>query len=82
MPKPRARHQEAQKTSIDDFIREPEKVVVDTLDPNAPRKFKTISLPLNEYEYSALVEACRTSGRSEKNLFRYAMIKYAKEISK
>jgi len=81
MPKPRLRNQETQKTSIDDFIREPEKAVINTADPNAPRKFKTVSLPLNEYEYKILVEACRKSGRSEKNLFRYAMMKYAEEIS-
>lgn len=59
MPKPRSRNQETQKTSIDDFIHEPEKAVIDTADPNAPRKFKTVSLPLNEYEYNILVEACK-----------------------
>lgn len=81
MPKPRSRFQENTKPSIDDFIREPEPSVLKALDKNAPRKFKTISLPMNEYEYQTLAEACRKSGRSEKNLLRFAMIKYAKKLS-
>jgi hypothetical protein len=84
MPKPRARNQDTPRTAIDAFIHDPETLAatpVDTLEQNAPRKFKTITVPLNEYEYQALAEACRKSGRSAKNLFRYAMLKYAEEIS-
>jgi len=84
MPKPRSRHQDTPRTTIDAFIHDPEKQATtpfDIPDQSAPRKFKTVTVPLNEYEYQALAEACRKSGRSAKNLFRYAMLKYAEEIS-
>jgi len=51
-----------------------------TLDQNAPRKFKTISLPFNEYEYEQLLKGINLSGRSKLNFVRYAMLKLAKEL--
>lgn len=59
----------------DDFIN-----AVDNLDPNAPRKFKQISLPLNEYEYRLLEEASKKEGRSQKNFLRLSLIDKSKSI--
>lgn len=81
MIKPRPRNIAAPQPSIDDFIRQPEQSAAPQLAPNASRKFKTISLPMNEYEYSQLQAACKKTGRSEKNLLRYAMLTYAQELS-
>ncbi len=82
MIKPRSRNQAPALPSLDDFIRQPEQAVTRELNPNASRKFKTITLPLNEHEYSCLTEACKTTGRSEKNFLRFAMMHYAKELLK
>ena len=51
-----------------------------TLDPNLPRKFKTISVPFNEYEYEQLIKGSNLSGRTKLNFVRYAMLKLAKEL--
>lgn len=51
-----------------------------TLDPNEPRKFKTISVPFNEYEYDQLIKGTNLSGRTKLNFVRYAMLKLAKEL--
>ncbi|MCF7970271.1 MAG: hypothetical protein K9L22_03780 [Methylococcaceae bacterium] len=51
-----------------------------TLDQNAPRNFKTISVPFNEYEYEQLVKGINLSGRTKLNFVRYAMLKLAKEL--
>ncbi|MDT9547418.1 MAG: hypothetical protein RI826_08805 [Chlorobium phaeovibrioides] len=81
MPKPRPRAEEPIKPTLDEFILRPEVSVQAPLNPNAPRKFKTISLPLNEYEAQLLSAVCTKTGRSEKNFFRYALMKYAKQVT-
>ena len=48
-------------------------------DPNAPRDYKKINVPFNEYEYEILEEASERTGRSKSNFLRWAMIKAAKE---
>ena len=53
---------------------------VTELDPNEPRKFKTISVPFNEYEYDQLLKGTTLSGRTKLNFVRYAMLKLAKEL--
>jgi hypothetical protein len=50
------------------------------LDPNAPRKFKTISVPFNEYEYDQLLKGANLAGRSKLNFMRYAMLTLAKDL--
>lgn len=47
------------------------------LNENAPRDFKSIRVPFNEYEYRKLEEACRKTGRSKLNFIRYAMLNVA-----
>ncbi len=50
------------------------------LDKNAPRKFKTISVPFNEYEYEELLKGINLGGRSKLNFVRYAMLKLSKDL--
>lgn len=45
-------------------------------DPQAPRKFKALRLPFNEYEWSILEEGCEITRRSKLNLLREALITY------
>ena len=43
------------------------------LDPKAPRKFKSHTLPLNEYEYNLLVELADKYGQTHSGIIRYAL---------
>lgn len=45
----------------------------DTLNPKAPRKFKSHTLPLNEYEYNLLVELADKYGQTHNGIIRYAL---------
>ena len=49
------------------------------VDPNAPRDYKKINVPFNEYEYHRLEKAADKSGRSKLNFIRRAILKAAKE---
>lgn len=42
-------------------------------DPKAPRKFKSHTLPLNEYEYNLLVELADKYGQTHSGIIRYAL---------
>lgn len=44
--------------------------------PHAPRNFKAVRLPFNEYEWRILEEGCELTGRSKLNLLRKALIEY------
>lgn len=46
------------------------------LDPNAPRTFKALRLPFNEYEWTLLERGCQRTGRSKLNLLRRAMLSF------
>ena len=43
------------------------------LDPKAPRKFKSHTLPLNEYEYNLLVALADKYGQTHSGIIRYAL---------
>ena len=45
-------------------------------DPNAPRTFKALRLPFNEYEWAKLEEGCERTGRSKLNFLRRAMLSF------
>ena len=45
-------------------------------DPHAPRNFKALRLPFNEYEWDILEEGCEITRRSKLNLLREALIEY------
>lgn len=44
-----------------------------TTNPKAPRKFKSHTLPLNEYEYNLLVELADKYGQTHSGIIRYAL---------
>lgn len=43
------------------------------INPKAPRKFKSHTLPLNEYEYNLLVELADKYGQTHSGIIRYAL---------
>ena len=75
-PEPTAEQIEAFAAGVDEY--KTETTIV--LDQNAPRKFKTISVPFNEYEYDQLSEGIKLSGRTKLNFVRYAMLKLVKDL--
>ena len=44
--------------------------------PHAPRNFKAVRLPFNEYEWDRLEVGCQITGRSKLNLLREAMLAF------
>jgi hypothetical protein len=48
-------------------------------DPNAPRNYKKINVPFNEYEFEMLEEAAEKTGRSKLNFIRWAILKATKD---
>jgi len=50
------------------------------LDPEQPRKFKTISVPFNEYEYTQLLKGVELTGRTKLNFMRHAMLSLVKAL--
>jgi len=83
-PQTSAEKQEPTKEQIENFAAgaDGNKIVPveKTLDKNAPRKFKNISLPFNEHEYEELLKGVNLSGRTKLNFVRYAMLKLSKEL--
>ena len=51
------------------------------LDPNAPRQYKTISVPFNEYEFKQLEQAIQKTNRTKLNFIRWAMLEKSKEVN-
>lgn len=47
-------------------------------DKDAKRDFKSLNLPLNEYESLVLAEVCKRTNRSQSNVLRYALLELAK----
>lgn len=47
--------------------------------PNAPKDFKAIRVPFNEYEYRILEKVALKTGRSKLNTIRWAILKLAEE---
>ena len=45
-------------------------------DPNAPRKFNSLTIPFNQYEWEMLEEGCEQARQSKSSLLREAMIEY------
>lgn len=76
-PEPTAEQIEAFASGVDGTNQKQEPIV---LDPNASRKFKTMSVPFNEYEYEELIKGINLSGRSKLNFVRYAMLKLSKDL--
>lgn len=58
---------------IDKFINGANKEVIPDLDPKASRKFKTHTIPMNEYEYRLLVELAEKYGQTHNGIIRFAL---------
>lgn len=48
-------------------------LVNDNLDPKAPRKFKSHTLQLNEFEYNLIVELAEQYGQTHSGIIRFAL---------
>lgn len=51
------------------------------LEHSAPRNYKRINVPFNEYEFQKLEEAAQHAGRSKLNYLRWAMLEQARRDS-
>ena len=49
-------------------------------DPKAPRKFKTITIPFNRYEYETLEAAADKAGRAKMDFLRRSMLEAAVKL--
>ena len=49
------------------------------LNPKAPRKFKTHTVPMNEYEYNLLVDLAERYGQTHNGIIRFALKKLSEE---
>ena len=70
------RRTQAPTLTEDDFVNGVTANLADetpNLDPKAPRKFKSHTLPLNEYEYNLLVELADKYGQTHSGIIRYAL---------
>ncbi len=60
---------------IETFINGANEQATQSLDPKAPRKFKTHTIPMNEYEYKLLVELAEKYGQTHNGIIRFALKK-------
>ena len=49
------------------------------LDPKGSRKFKTHTIPMNEYEYQLLTELAEKYGQTHNGIIRFALKKLKEE---
>ena len=60
------------KQDINDFVAAADKPE-GALDPRAPRKYKSITVPMNEYEYNRLVAAAEEADRGLLDFIRQSL---------
>jgi hypothetical protein len=65
---------------IESFANQADKIGGDFLNPKAPRNYKSIAIPFNEYEFKKLNFACEKTGRSKNGLIRYLLLQCAKQL--
>lgn len=73
---------EIAKTSspdMDAFIHGANTQTTPKLNPKAPRKFKTHTIPMNEYEYQLLVELAEKYGQTHNGIIRFALKKLSEK---
>lgn len=63
--------------SLDHFINGSDQSIAleQNLNPRAPRKFKTHTIPMNEYEYNLLTELAEKYGQTHNGIIRFALKK-------
>lgn len=64
---------------IDAFINGANEQTIQKLDPKAPRKFKTHTIPMNEHEYQLLTELAEKYGQTHNGIIRFALKKLSEE---
>lgn len=61
--------------NVDAFINGANEYIEQKLDPKAPRKFKTHTIPMNEYEYQLLTKLAEKYGQTHNGIIRFALKK-------
>lgn len=64
---------------IEAFINGANEQTTPKLDPKASRKFKTHTIPMNEYEYRLLTELAEKYGQTHNGIIRFALKKLKEE---
>ena len=65
--------------AIDAFINGSNEQSIQKLDPKAPRKFKTHTIPMNEHEYQLLTVLAEKYGQTHNGIIRFALKKLSEE---
>jgi hypothetical protein len=66
------RKRSKQQQDLNDFVSAADKPE-GALDPKAPRKYKSITVPMNEYEYNKLVAAAEQADRGLLDFIRQSL---------
>ena len=64
-----------QPKDVEAFINGANGMTIQKLDPKASRKFKTHTIPMNEYEYQLLVGLAEKYGQTHNGIIRFALKK-------
>ncbi|OFE42539.1 hypothetical protein [Acinetobacter towneri] len=64
---------------LEAFINGANEQITPKLDPKASRKFKTHTIPMNEYEYKLLTELAEKYGQTHNGIIRFALKKLSEE---
>jgi len=64
---------------IDAFINGSNEKTNQKLNSKAPRKFKTHTIPMNEYEYELLTKLAEKYGQTHNGIIRFALKKLSEE---
>ena len=64
---------------MDAFIQGANEQPIPKLEPKAPRKFKTHTIPMNEYEYQLLVKLAEKYGQTHNGIIRFALKKLSED---
>ncbi len=75
------RREQPTREQVESFVKKADQINQnETFSPNAPRKFKAISVPFNEYEYRKLEEIAQKTGRTKLNAIRWAIMQLSQEL--
>jgi hypothetical protein len=64
---------------MDSFINGANEAISPKLNPKAPRKFKTHTIPMNEYEYQLLTVLAEKYGQTHNGIIRFALKKLSEK---
>lgn len=73
---------EDQEERIEAFAAGADRERIEKLDTEAPRNYKKINVPFNEYEFNQLERAALKMGRSKLDYIRRSMLEQAKRDAK